>query len=139
MNALTMFLHAVHAEVRTQKLLAAVAMFMMYIKLFYWLRLFESTAAFIRMLYEIINDIVPFLTFLVCCIAMFANSMLILDQSRRINGEEDSLIGPVFGVNFLDAFVRTYLVALGEFDIEAFNGLDSSLVWCFFLLTTFIA
>ena len=59
-------------------------MLMMYIKLFYWLRLFESTAAFIRMLYEIIVDIKPFLTFLLFAISMFANSTLLLDQSKRI-------------------------------------------------------
>ena len=59
-------------------------MLMMYIKLFYWLRLFEATAAFIRMLYEIIVDIKPFLTFLLFAISMFANSTLLLDQSKRI-------------------------------------------------------
>ena len=114
-------------------------MLMMYIKLFYWLRLFEATAAFIRMIYEIIEDVKPFLIFLVCAIAMFANSILLLDQNRRLTSEEDRLITPVFGIGFLDAFVRTYLVSLGEYPIDNFGGSDSALVWIFFLLATFIA
>ena len=128
-------------DLRVQKICAAVAMLMMYIKLFYWLRLFESTAAFIRMLYEIIEDVKPFLTFLVIAIAMFANSMLLLDQNRRLlkADNEDGIISSIFGIAFLDSYVRTYLVALGEFDIDNYEGPDSALSWIFFLLATFIA
>lgn len=139
MNGMTLFAHAMGYDIRIQKLMASVAMLMMYIKLFYWLRLFEATAAFIRMLAEIVQDIIPFLTFLVCCISMFANSMLILDQSRRLAGAKESLITPVFDVPFLDAFFRTYLVALGEFDMDGYEGLDSTVVWIMFLLATFVA
>ena len=64
---------------------------MMYIKLFYWLRLFESTAAFIRMLKEIINDCKPFAVFLFVCVAMFGNTMLLFDQSRKIMGVEEMI------------------------------------------------
>ena len=62
-----------------QKTAAAISIFLLYIKFFYWLRLFDSTAAFIRMLKEIISDIVPFMTFLIVCVAMFANTFLIFD------------------------------------------------------------
>lgn len=83
-NATTLILHAMDTSVPSQKTAAAFSIFLLYIKFFYWLRLFDSTAAFIRMLKEIIQDIVPFLTFLVVCIAMFANTFLIFDQSRRL-------------------------------------------------------
>ena len=60
LNLVTLTLHAFDADVHTQKLVAAAAIFFMYSKLFYWMRLFDSLAAFIRMLTQIFIDIVPF-------------------------------------------------------------------------------
>ena len=78
-NATTLLVHTIDADASLQKTIAAIAIFLLYVKFFYWLRLFDHTAAFIRMLKEIIVDIVPFLTFLVICIAMFSNTMLLFD------------------------------------------------------------
>ena len=90
----------------------------MYAKLFYWMRLFDDYAAFIRMLQEIVIDIVPFMVFLVICIGMFSNSLLLLDQSRRLNGIDAPINEPVFGFAWFDSFVRQYLVGLGEFGMD---------------------
>ena len=84
MNLATLILHGIDAEVGWQKTFAAISIFLLYIKFFYWLRLFDSTAAFIRMLDEIFIDIIPFLTFLFVCIGAFGNTMLIFDQNRRL-------------------------------------------------------
>lgn len=78
-NLVTLCLHSVDADVHTQKVWAAFSIFILYIKLFYWLRLFDGTAAFIRMLKEIVIDIIPFLTFLFICVAAFSNTLLIFD------------------------------------------------------------
>lgn len=121
-NLVTLCLHSVDANVHTQKVWAAISIFLLYIKLFYWLRLFDSTAAFIRMLKEIVIDIIPFLTFLVICVAAFSNTLLIFDQSRRIGGVEDMINQPIFGINWIDAFFRGYFVGLGEFDMENFGA-----------------
>lgn len=138
-SAMTLLLHALDTSIPSQKTAAAFSIFLLYIKFFYWLRLFDSTAAFIRMLKEIIVDIVPFLTFLVVCIAMFANTFLIFDQSRRLQGRFDErIIEEAFGIPWIDAFVRSYLVGLGEFGMENFNGEGGTLIWMFFLLATFI-
>lgn len=138
-NATTLILHSLETSVQSQKTAAAISIFILYIKFFYWLRLFDSTAAFIRMLKEIVLDIVPFLTFLVVCVAMFSNTFLIFDQSRRLQGRYDErIIEEVFGIPWIDAFVRSYLVGLGEFGMENFSGEGGSLIWIFFLLATFI-
>ena len=76
---LTLIAHSAQADMRTQKILGAISIFLLYLKFFYWLRLFDGTAAFIRMLKEIVIDIVPFLTFLVVCVAMFGNTLLLFD------------------------------------------------------------
>ena len=137
-NCLTMVLHAADADIRLQKISGAFAIFILYIKLFYWLRLFESTAAFIRMLKEILADISPFLTFLVCCIGMFSNTLLLFQQSREIRGIEAHIFEPIFGVPWVDAFARTYLMGLGDYYMINFGASDGTLVWIIFLLATFI-
>ena len=138
-NAATLILHSIDSSIPSQKTAAAISIFLLYIKFFYWLRLFDSTAAFIRMLKEIISDIVPFMTFLIVCVAMFANTFLIFDQSRRLQGRFDErIIEPVFSIPWLDAFVRSYLVGLGEFGMDNFTGEGGALIWFFFLLATFI-
>ena len=44
----------------------------------------------------------------------------------------------MFGVPWIDAFVRSYLVGLGEFDMENFSNSDGAFVWILFILATFI-
>ena len=111
----------------------------MYAKFFYWLRIFDGTAAFIRMLKEIISDAIPFLIFLVICIGMFSNPMLLLDRSRTNSGIDDKPINEeVLGLPFVDSFLRSYLVGLGEFGMDNFSEHDQYLVWIFFILATLI-
>ena len=121
LNAITLILHAAGADVQYQKTFGAISIFFLYVKFFYWLRLFEGTAAFIRMLREIVVDIIPFLTFLVVCVAMFANTMLLFDQSRRLQGIDAPINDTVYGIPFIDAFVRSYLIGLGEFGMDNFG------------------
>lgn len=138
LNITTMLMHAFDAPIGSQKTIASVAVFVLYVKFFYWLRLFDSTAAFIRMLKEIIIDIVPFLTFLVVCVGMFANSLLILDQGRRLSGIDAPIASEVFGIPVLDFFVRSYLIGLGEFEMDNYSEHNRMLVWIIFILATFI-
>jgi hypothetical protein len=75
----TLFIHWFGDDLRKQLKLGSIALFFVYLKFFYWMRIFDSTAAFLRMLKEIIIDIIPFLIFLLICIGMFANPMVLLD------------------------------------------------------------
>ena len=78
-NLVTLIMHSMNSDVHMQKVVAAISIFLLYIKFFYWMRLFDGTAAFIRMLKEILIDIVPFLTFMTICVAMFGNTLLLFD------------------------------------------------------------
>ena len=63
---------------------ASVAVFFMWVKLFYWMRLFENQAGFIRLLSQIVSDTRAFFLMLIICLVMFANATMILDQTRRM-------------------------------------------------------
>lgn len=66
---------------------------------------------------------------------MFANATMILDQTRSqtnaglINQE-------VLGIPIVDSFIRSYLLGIGDFGTDNYNGQVQ--VWVFFLMATLI-
>jgi len=68
---------------------------------------------------------------------MFANTFMILNQNRLMNGEDD-IVGEYLNNNFLDAEINQYLVGLGEFQYDNYAGDNSMLVWILFLGATFM-
>ena len=62
--------------------LGAVAILMVYVKLFYFLRLFERTAGLVRMIMQIVSDMFTFSVIFTIAVIAFGNSFYIL----AING-----------------------------------------------------
>lgn len=66
-------------EILRMKVVGALAVFSLWLKVFYFLRLFESTAAFISMIVEMLKDIRVFLLIFFTGIFAFANTYYVLD------------------------------------------------------------
>jgi hypothetical protein len=132
-----------HAErLAGTRMVATVAMCFMWLKFFYWMRLYKTTAHFTRMVIECVRDASGFLVMLLLVIGMFANANYILDQVRKNHGDP-LIITEAFGIHGLDTLVRSYLLGLGSFDFTNFNEDTNSkgtqsLTWILFLLATFI-
>ena len=67
-------------------ILGSIAVLMLWMKLFYWLRLFKPFSAFIRIISEIGKDIKIFTAMLLLCLAAFANCLMVLNDNRILNG-----------------------------------------------------
>ena len=67
-------------------ILGSIAVLMLWMKLFYWLRLFKPFSAFIRIISEIGKDIKIFTAMLLLCLAAFANCLMVLNDNRIANG-----------------------------------------------------
>jgi hypothetical protein len=63
---------------RMRRFFAALSSLLLWIKLFYFLRTFETTAKLIRMIMEIINDMKNFLIVLLICLCGFTNGFYII-------------------------------------------------------------
>lgn len=61
--------------------------FLVWFKFFYFLRIFGSTGYYIRMIVDVIKDMVAFLLILLIAIVAFADTFLALSMS---NGPESS-------------------------------------------------
>jgi len=95
-------------------ILGAVAVLLLYIKLFYWLRIYKSFSAFIRMISEIVMDIKVFSIMLFLCLAGFANIMMVVNNNRILNGT-DSVFTDFVGWGPANALIHAYLTGLGDF------------------------
>jgi hypothetical protein len=112
--------------------LYAWAVLIMWMKLFYFGRIFFSTAAMIRMVIEITYDMKHFLAVLLLAIAGFGNCFMIL--ARNYDKEE-----MFTGNNYWRSFIYSYRQALGDFDTEAFEDTDKYYIYFIWFLNTMIA
>lgn len=62
--------------------LGSFAILLLWIKLFYWMRLFKNFSAFIRIISEIVKDIQIFTVMLFLCLSAFANVIIVLQMNR---------------------------------------------------------
>jgi len=94
--------------------MAGLACFLLWIKLFYYMRLFKPTSSFIRMILEMFKDIRIFILIFFIAILAFANFYFIIDlgNEEKILGDWDSSYG--------GAIVYTYMQALGELGSDGF-------------------
>jgi len=116
--------------------LGSFACLLLWVKLFYWMRVFKPFSAFIRIITEIIFDIRVFMIMLVLCLAAFANVLIILDNNRESDDEKS--IESLTGFIFFDALVHAYLTGLGDFSKDNYAISDPVVVWIMFLLATFL-
>lgn len=137
LNSAVLTMHFLETDAHIMRVCSSTAVAIMWIKLFYWCRLYTATAAFIRMIREIIIDCRAFGIMLFLCVCLFGNTLLILDQSRRIE-EIDLINEEAIGVPFIDSIIRSYLVGLGEFGMDNYSASNAGLVWSYFILSTFI-
>ena len=73
---------------KTTRLLVTLAVFLMWIKAFYWMRLFGSTSFYIKLIRETLYDIRYFLILFIAILMSFGNCLLIMNEGR----EEDAII-----------------------------------------------
>lgn len=111
---------------------AAISLLFLWLKLFYFGRVFTSTAALIRMIIEITFDMRYFLVLMLVAVAGFANSFYILARN-------DTEADPVFtGNSYGEAFLYSYRTGMGDFSVDGFEFRDLILTYSLWFLNTLI-
>jgi len=110
----------------------------MWIKLFYWGRLFEPTAYLVTLISETLYDIKLFVLVVGILLAAFANFFLIINLNTA---KEYKYVEDYTGSRAIDAFISVYLISLGEFNLDDYSkgkSSDSALCWIFFIGASFL-
>ena len=102
----------------------AVASFFMWIKIFYFLRIFRQTGFFVNMLLKVISEITTFFILYILILCSFGCSFFIMTPSE--------------GGGIFYNFNYAYLLSLGEFDMEWDNYRVPITMQMFFLLATLL-
>ena len=120
------------------RLIGAFCCFFIWIKVFYWMRLFESLAKYVNLIQKTISDCLKFMTLVLIIIFSFTNFFYVLDLNQEDVG---STYLPRYssGNKLLDAFLSVYFICIGFYDVTPFGkGHDENYIWAMFVLATFI-
>lgn len=132
-----MNLHSSH-NVNTDmiRVVAAVSVFLLWMKMFDWLRLFEPTSFYIKLVTATFSDMSSFMLLFLTGLAMFGSSMYMLQLSSQ--SSKDTIIESNVDHFFLDSLINQYLIALGEFAMDGFEAHPQwYFCWLLFLSSTF--
>jgi hypothetical protein len=113
---------------------ASSAVAIMWLKLFYFGRMFSSTSTIVRMIIEISKDMVPFLVIIFVLLTGFTNSFFIIASNTK-DPEAERFTGANFGL----ALTYTWRQGLGAFEIDQFEfNNHEELVYFIWLGCTFL-
>lgn len=131
-------------DVQLIRTFGAFACFFMWIKVFYWMRLFSALAYYVKLIQQTISDSLYFMLMVFLIILSFANFFYVID--RNIKGTVDgryydqyTSVGDVDN-SIIDVIISVYMMgALGDFDSARYRvGYDRYFAMAMFLLATFI-
>lgn len=84
-------------------ILSALIAIMMWLKMLDWLRVFDETAFFIKLIGRTMIDILPFFVIFFIFIFMFGSSLYILNMNRQ---EDHEIIDATFDGWLLNTFIN---------------------------------
>ena len=116
-------------------MVAAFSIFIIWFKLFDWLRLFEETAFYIKLVSKTLFDIRVFIILFLVGLAMFGSSIFMLHNNY--SDDNTDLLPSIFGNFFVDILFNQYMLSLGEFEHDFDYHPQWYLCWIFLLAATF--
>jgi hypothetical protein len=130
-------------KVDTIRTIGAIGCWFMWIKVFYWMRLFKATAHFITLIFTTIYDVRIFTLMLLIIIIAFANFFFIMNLNTPMGLGDNSTTYyymPDYGLGkVMNSLMGAYFISLGEFDYGGYgSGEHFYVVWIFFTLGSFL-
>jgi len=113
---------------------------LMWFKFAYFLRATEATGWLIRMIFEVIRDLVPFLSVLLISILAFTDAFQSMSSSQRSIAAAKGLTDPDaygFTEGYTGSFIYSYLILIGEFGTDGYRFEGKYICWLYFLMATF--
>jgi len=122
--------------------IAASTLIIVWIKLFYYMRAYDSTSQLIRMIIETVKDIRYFLFVLLIGIVGFAGGFYILQFGlAKLQADTDSTDHLFVGSNPVLAVIYIYQLVMGNFNLsnypeyESINAFEFYFIWFLFVVS----
>lgn len=142
------------------RLFGGITCFLMWAKMFYWMRIFNETAHFVTLIGKTLSDIKVFCLMLTIILFAFSNFFFTINNNTSHNETyansdrfkdrfkddlQDSEKGEFTYLQrlyyncYINSILNVYLLMLGEFYFEDFSkGPNDEFAWIGFILATFI-
>jgi len=114
----------------------SIAAFFMWLKMLYFMRIFESTGYLIRMIIEVMFDMKEFLLVFIITTVAFGNSFYLIDLANLEEFDEDTGDSLMKFSNLFEGIYYSYLLALGDWDFEDWGPVASELWLTVFTVCT---
>ena len=117
-----------------------MTLFFMWIKMFYWLRIFSKTRYFIKLIVSTISDLLRFVYIVLVIMAAFVTIFFVIscnltDEERK----KKPYLQNYTGSRIADAMITVYFIMVGEFFVDNFNqGPNQILLWPIFIICNFL-
>lgn len=118
------------SDPEAENAIAGVAVLLFWARVFYLLRVFDSTAYLVSMISAIIQDMVYFMYALIITMLAFGNAYFILGR----NSEDENFAGK----DIWDAWIYSVRTGLGDFNTDGFGTSDEVLIWIIWFINTII-
>ena len=127
-------------SIETRRITSAMLCFILWLKIFDWLRMFDATSFYVKLISQTLVDIVPFACFIFpICLLSFGCAMICLSLNRDEEAKELPIVPVFVDMPIIDTLITQYLLSLGEFmDMsDHYEGKQTVLCYIFFILATF--
>lgn len=114
----TVFFSKIFVRIQNLRIWGGFACFLLWIKMFQWMRLFQATAHFITLVVEIFRELKTFNFMMLIIMAAFGNFYYTLNNNSEMSNESH-FVGNYTHIRLLDAIIQMYIFSMGETDIEA--------------------
>lgn len=117
-----------------------MTLFLLWIKMFYWMRLFNQTAYFIKLIEQTLADLKQFFYIILIIAIAFVSIFFVFscnlpDQVRNTK----PYVADHTGIKLIDAIVTVYFISVGEFFTENFSQPPNNvLIWPMFIACNFL-
>ena len=132
-------------KLEVMRTFGAFSCFFMWIKVFYWMRLFSSLAYYVKLIQQTISDSLQFMLMVLIIILSFANFFFVIDRNLVLNFAGDRKDSRSYYDTYTESPIRDVIIsvymlgALGDFDSTVYRkGYDRYFAVLMFLLATFI-
>jgi len=120
--------------------IGSIAVAMFFVKLVFYIRVFEDYAIFIRMVIDMISakEMLQFWLMLMVCLAGFSFIIITLNFNRGDNSDTAPIFDDFVGVTFVDAIIHAWLTGLGDFNMDGYSEKNAPMMWLYFIGATII-
>ena len=124
-------------DIKLMHTFGSFACFFMWIKIFYWMRLFQSLAYYVKLIQQTLADIAGFMLMVLIILTSFGSFLYV--ANRNLVGTKSAYLSRYFGYEPIDAVLSVYMLgALGDFSTSRYKvGYEQHFVMFMFLIATF--